>query len=289
MTKERKPVAKAQTITVQEASIKVLDAGRQEYISLTDMAKAFGDDNLIYNWMRNRNTLEFLGLWEVIHNPGFKGLEFETFKTQAGLNSFSMTPKKWIDSTTAIGITSKPGRTRGGTYAHRDIAFEFASWLSPEFKLYLIKEVQRLSELEATRQSQDWQLNRALSKLNYKLHTSAVKKHLIPASVTSRQASMTYANEADLLNVAVFGMTAKEWRDANPGQSGNMRDDASIPHLLVLANLEVMNAGYLEMGMTQSQRLRLLNRAAIQQLKALEDDKRVRTLPGVKTLPEKDR
>lgn len=275
------------TIQVRDASINIVGAGQEEYISLTDMAKAFGDDNLIYSWMRNRNTVEFLGIWEVIHNPDFKGLEFETFKTQAGLNSFHLTPRKWIETTGAIGITSRAGRTAGGTYAHKDIAFEFATWLSPEFKLYLIKEVQRLSELEATRRSEAWQLNRALSKLNYKIHTSAVKAHLIPAAVTSKQAAITYANEADILNVAVFGMTAKEWRDKNPGASGNMRDDASIPHLLVLSNLESLNATYIQMGMNQAQRLRLLNEQAISQLSSLETDTRIMKLPGAKQ-PDKE-
>lgn len=283
MSKTRGKKQSVTTIQVQDASITIVGAGKDEYISLTDMAKAFGDDSHIYNWMRNRNTLEFLGIWEVIHNPDFKGLEFETFRSQAGLNSFHMTPKKWVDATNAIGITSRAGRTAGGTYAHKDIAFEFAMWLSPEFKLYLIKEVQRLSEIEATRRSEGWQLNRALSKLNYKIHTSAVKAHLIPATVTARQANLTYANEADILNVAVFGKTAKEWRDENPGRSGNMRDEASIPHLLVLSNLESLNATYIAMGMNQSQRLKLLNESAISQLQALELDSRVDRLPGFKT------
>jgi hypothetical protein len=219
--------------------------------------------------MRNRNTLEFLGIWEQLHNPAFKGGEFETFKKQAGLNSFHLTPKKWIDTTNAIGVQSRAGRYGGGTYAHNDIAFEFGSWLSPEFKLYLIKEFQRLKEDENRRLSLDWNLNRTLSKLNYRIHTDAIKTHIIPDLVSQDQANFVYANEADVLNVALFGQTAKQWRDNNPNQEGNMREFASIEELLVLANIEVMNAEFIRMGLPQPERLHKLNEISINQLKLL--------------------
>ena len=245
------------------------------------MAKKFGDDILIYSWMRNRNTLEFIGVWEQIHNPDFKGLEFETFRNQAGLNSFSLTPRKWIEATNAIGFQSRAGRYGGGTYAHRDIAFEFGSWLSPEFKLYLIKEFQRLKEDENRRLSLAWNLNRTLSKLNYRIHTDAVKAHLIPSEVTPAQAAITYANEADLLNVALFGHTARQWRDANPKLEGNVRDYASIEQLLVLANMEGMNAEFIHMGLAQGERLKRLNQIAIRQMQVLTSSN-LKALPGAK-------
>ncbi|MCU0614811.1 MAG: KilA-N domain-containing protein [Desulfobacterales bacterium] len=225
-------------------------------------------DYIIQNWLRNRNTIEFLGIWESLNNPGFKPIEFDGFKKQAGLNSFILTAKQWIEKTGAIGLVSKPGRY-GGTYAHKDIAFEFASWISVEFKLYLIKEFQRLKEDENSRLSLAWNLNRTLSKLNYHIHTDAIKAHLIPAAVTPAQASITYANEADLLNVALFGQTAKQWRDATPTLEGNMRDYASIEQLLVLANIEGMNAELIHMGLTQGDRLKRLNEIAIRQMKTL--------------------
>ena len=245
------------------------------------MAKKFGDDILIYSWMRNRNTLEFIGVWEQIHNPDFKGLEFETFRNQAGLNSFSLTPRKWIETTNAIGFQSRAGRYGGGTYAHRDIAFEFGSWLSPEFKLYLIKEFQRLKEDENRRLSLAWNLNRTLSKLNYRIHTDAVKARLIPSEVTPAQAAITYASEADLLNVALFGHTARQWRDANPKLEGNVRDYASIEQLLVLANMEGMNAEFIHMGLAQGERLKRLNQIAIRQMQVLTSSN-LKTLPGAK-------
>ena len=242
------------------------------------MAKKFGDDVLIYSWMRNRNTLELIGIWEQIHNPDFKGLEFETFRKQAGLNSFSLTPRKWIDATGAIGFQSRAGRYGGGTYAHRDIAFEFGSWLSPEFKLYLIKEFQRLKDDENRRLALAWNLNRTLSKLNYRIHTDAVKAHLIPPEVTAAQAAITYANEADLLNVALFGQTAKQWRDANPKLEGNMRDHATIEQLLVLANIEGMNAEFIHMSLPQGDRLKRLNQIAIRQMQTLTASSALRQL-----------
>lgn len=218
--------------------------------------------------MRSRSTIEFIGLWEKMSNPDFKPIEFERFRNEAGNNYFVLSPQKWIDSTGAIGIVSKSGRY-GGTFAHKDIAFEFASWISSEFKLYLIKEFQRLKEDENRRLSLAWNLNRTLSKLNYRIHTDAIKEHLIPAEVTPAQASMTYATEADVLNVALFGMTAKEWRDANPNIEGNMRECATIEQLLVLANIEGMNAEFIHMGLLQSDRLKRLNAIAIRQMRVL--------------------
>ncbi|MCO5052129.1 MAG: KilA-N domain-containing protein [Verrucomicrobiae bacterium] len=276
MSKPKKTV-----IEVQGAAIGVLNQNSQDFICLTDMAKKFGDDVLIYSWMRNRNTLEFIGVWEQVHNPDFKGLEFETFRNQAGLNSFSLTPRKWIEATNAIGFQSRAGRYGGGTYAHQDIAFEFGSWLSPEFKLYLIKEFQRLKEDENRRLSLAWNLNRTLSKLNYRIHTDAVQAHLIPPEVTPAQAAITYATEADLLNVALFGRTARQWRDANPKLDGNVRDYASVEQLLVLANMEGMNAEFIHMGLAQGERLKRLNQIAIRQMRVLTSSN-LKALPGAK-------
>lgn len=264
MAKEKKA-----TINVQGTAITILSQKEDDYICLTDMAKRFGGDDLIYSWMRNRNTLEFLGIWEQMHNPGFKGGEFETFKKEAGLNSFHLTPKKWIEATQAIGIQSRAGRYGGGTYAHKDLAFEFGSWLSPEFKLYLIKEFQRLKEDENRRLSLEWNLNRTLSRVNYRIHTDAIKENIIPANITKEQEQYIYANEADVLNVALFGTTAQQWRKANPGKEGNVRDYSTVEQLLVLANLESMNAEFIRMGLPQGERLRKLNAIAIQQLKSL--------------------
>jgi len=223
------------SIDVQGTAVTVLSKSSNDYISLTDIAKhkePTRADHVIQNWMRNRNTIEFLGVWERLNNADFKPLEFEGFKNKAGLNSFVLTPRQWIDTTNAIGLISKSGRY-GGTYAHKDIAFEFASWISVEFKLYLIKEFQRLKEDANSRLSLAWNLNRTLFKLNYRIHTDAIKSHLIPAAVTAAQATIIYANEADILNVALFGQTAKQWRDANPEMDGNMRDYATIEQLLV--------------------------------------------------------
>ena len=218
--------------------------------------------------MRSRSTIEFIGLWEKLCNPLFKPLEFERFKNEAGSNYFVLSPQRWIESTQAIGIISKSGRY-GGTFAHRDIAFEFASWISSEFKLYLIVEFQRLKEDENRRLSLAWNLNRTLSKLNYRIHTDAIKTHLIPPEVTPAQAAVTYATEADLLNVALFGLTARQWRDANPSLEGNMREYASVEHLLVLANIEGMNAELIHMGLPQSERLKRLNQISIRQMEIL--------------------
>ena len=262
---------KKTTIEVKGAAITVFSQKEDDYICITDIARyknAERTDDLVRNWLRNRNTIEFLGIWEQLNNPDFKPVEFDGIRMHAGLNSFTLTPKQWIEKTGAIGIISKAGRY-GGTYAHKDIAFEFASWISVEFKLYLIKEFQRLKDDENRRLSLAWNLNRTLSKLNYRIHTDAIKAHLIPTLVTPAQAAITYASEADLLNVALFGQTAKQWRDANLGLEGNMRDYARIEQLLVLANIEGMNAEFIYMDMTQGDRLKRLNEIAIRQMKTL--------------------
>jgi hypothetical protein len=247
-----------------------------DYISLTDMAKKFGDDTMIYSWMRNRNTLEFIGIWEELHNPNFNSNEFVTFKTQAGLNSFNLTPRKWIDATNAIGFFSKSGRYGGGTFAHRDIAFEFASWLSPQFKLYLIKEFQRLKDEE--RKQLGWDIRRNLTKINYRIHTDAIKENLIPPELTVRQTNLIYASEADVLNMALFGMTAKEWRNHHPGKKGNIRDYANVSQLVCLSNLENLNALFIQENAPQAERLRKLNKIAIQQMKLLTEDLTIKQL-----------
>ncbi len=270
------------TIEVRGSAVTIFNQGIDDYISLTDIAKhkePNRSDHVIQNWMRNRNTIEFLGVWERLNNVVFKPLEFEGFKNRAGLNSFVLTPRQWIDATHAIGLVSKSGRY-GGTYAHKDIAFEFASWISVEFKLYLIKEFQRLKEDENRRLSLAWNLNRTLSKLNYRIHTDAIKTHLIPAVVTAAQAAITYASEADLLNVALFGQTAKQWRDANPNFEGNMREYATVEQLLVLANIEGMNAEFIHMRLSQGERLKRLNEIAIRQMQVLT------TAPALKQIKE---
>jgi len=241
-----------------------------EYISLTDIARYKSSDpnDVIKNWMRGRETLEFLGLWESLHNPDFKPVEFDGFRGQAGLHAFTMSPTKWIEGVNAIGIVSKAGRY-GGTYAHSDIAFEFASWISAEFKLYIIKDYKRLKSDENSRLSLGWNLNREIAKINYRIHTDAIKENLIPPELTKEQIGYTYASEADLLNVALFGKTAKQWRDEKPGQQGNMRDAALLNQLLVLANMESYNAILIEQGKPQSERLVLLRQLAVQQLQTL--------------------
>jgi hypothetical protein len=274
------PKTSKATIDVQGTAVTVLSQASDDYISLTDIAKhkePDRSDHVIQNWMRNRNTIEFLGVWERLNNVDFKPLEFEGFKNRAGLNSFVLTPRQWIDATHASGLISKSGRY-GGTYAHRDIAFEFASWISVEFKLYLIKEFQRLKEDENRRLSLAWNLNRTLSKLNYRIHTDAIQAHLIPATVTPAQAAITYASEADLLNVALFGLTAKQWRDANPKLDGNMREYATIEQLLVLANIEGMNAELIHMALPQGERLKRLNEIAIRQMQVLTSASAIKQL-----------
>jgi len=242
-----------------------------EFISITDIARYKSDDPaaVIQNWMRNRDVIEFLGLWETLHNPAFKPLEFEGFKNAAGANAFTMSPQKWIKATNAIGIVSKSGRYGGGTFAHSDIAMEFASWISAEFKLYIVKDYRRLKSDENSRLSLNWNLNRELSKLNYKIHTDAIKDNLIIPELTPAQKSFVYADEADLLNVALFGQTAKEWRKNNPGKKGNIRDYTDLHHLLVLANLESYNAILIEQNIEQQKRLELLRATAIKQLRTI--------------------
>ncbi len=256
-------------IIVQGKTISLTQKYGEDYISLTDMVKRFGDDAMIYQWMRNRNTVEFIGTWEQLHNPSFKGIEFETFRISSGLNSFSLTPKKWIDTTGAIGFISKAGRYGGGTYAHHDIAFEFGTWLSPQFKLYLIKEFQRLKTEESEKLRLGWDVRRTLSKINYKIHTDAVREHLIPPNISKNQANIVYANEADVLNMALFGKTAKTWRSENSRKDGNVRDYADVTQLVVLTNLESINAELIKKGVIQSERLVQLNQIAISQIKSL--------------------
>lgn len=259
------------TVHVKGTEITVLLHQEQDYISLTDIARHKDPqrtDYLISNWLRNRNTIEFLGIWETLNNPKFKPIEFDGIRKNAGLNSFILTVKQWNEQTGAIGLVSKAGRY-GGTFAHKDIAFEFASWISVEFKLFLIKEFQRLKEDENSRLSLAWNLNRTLAKLNYRIQTDAIRAHLVPPQVTPAQAAATYASEADLLNVALFGHTAAEWRSQNPGQQGNMRDHATIEQLLVLANLESLNAELIHMALPQGERLGRLNQIAIRQMQIL--------------------
>jgi len=270
-------------INVKGTEINLLKQNEQDYICLTDIAKRRNPeapDDIIKNWIRNRGTIEFLGLWEKINNNDFKPVEFDGFKNESGHPSFVLSPKKWVKSTNAIGIKSKSGRYGGGTFAHKDIAFEFASWLSPEFKLYLIKEFQRLKEEENKRLSLDWDIKRNLSKINYKIHTDAVKEHLIPPKITNQQANFVYASEGDVLNKALFGMTAKEWRDANPKKKGNIRDYADVSQLVCLTNLESLNAEFIRQKMKQPGRLLKLNEIAIIQMKSLT------TSPTIKKIGE---
>lgn len=268
------------TINVNGTSIVIISNKDADYISLTDIAKhkdVVNTDDIIKNWLRNRNTIELLGFWEQIHNPDFKPVEFDGFRKQAGLNSFTMSPKKWIETTGAIGITSKAGRY-GGTFAHRDIALEFASWISVEFKLFLLKEFQRLKDEENDRLKLDWNLQRTLAKVNYKIHTDAIKENLLPKELSKQQINFVYADEADLLNMALFGKTAKQWRTENPTAKGNIRDEATIEQLVVLSNLESINALLIEQGLPQHNRLEQLNRIAITQMKSLLENKHIKKL-----------
>ncbi len=266
MSKEKKT-----RINVQGTEITILSHQNSDYISLTDMVKDFdGGTALIEQWLRNKDTIEFLAIWEKIYNPDFNSLEFEGIRNEAGTNRFYLSAKKWIESTNAHGLIANAGRY-GGTYAQKDIAFEFGSWLSPEFKLYLIKEFQRLKEIENQHLSLEWNLTRMLSKINYRIHTDAIKQTIIPPSVTKEQVVFIYASEADILNVALFGKTAKQWRDENPEKEGNIRDFSTMEQLLVLANMESMNAEFIRMRLTQSERLIKLNAIAITQLKSLSD------------------
>ena len=264
-------------ITVQNTNITIIVVNGEDYISLTDLARHKSDEPnaVIANWMRNRNTIEYLGIWEQLYNPNFKPTEFEGFRRQAGLNAFTLSPKKWTEATNAIGIIAKSGRY-GGTFAHKDIALKFASWISVEFELYIVKEFQRLKTEE--QRLLGWSAKRELSKINYRIHTDAIKQNLVPAEITPAQASIIYANEADVLNVAMFGVTAKQWRDTHPDMKGNIRDYATINELICLSNMENLNAVFIEQGMTQGERLVKLNQIAIHQMGILESGDNDRSL-----------
>ena len=266
-------------INVQNTEVTVISIDERDYISLTDMVRNIENGSaLIEKWLRNKNTIEFLGIWEEMYNPNFNSPEFEGIKNEAGLNRFILSVKQWIEKTNAIGIIAKAGRY-GGTYAHKDLAFEFASWVSPQFKLYLLREFQRLKEEE--QKLIGWSAKRELAKINYRIHTDAIKQNLIPQELTPAQKSFVYADEADMLNVAMFGKTAREWREENPDLKGNIRDYASINQLICLSNMENLNAVFINEGLSQSERLEKLNKIAIQQMKVLEnvDDKRLLKLP----------
>ncbi len=257
-------------ITVKDRTIRTIKVNGTDYICITDIAKQKNPvepKDVIKNWLRTKNTLEYLGLWEQLNNPLFKGGEFDPLLKEAGSNAFTMSPSRWIETTGAVGLITRNG-ANGGTYAQRDIAFKFASWISPEFELYLIKEFQRLKEEE--QKQIGWSAKRELSKINYHIHTDAIKERLIPKEITSQQASIIYANEADVLNVALFGITAKQWREANPELKGNIRDYATINELICLSNMESLNAVFINQGMSQRERLIKLNQIAIQQMKVLE-------------------
>jgi hypothetical protein len=270
-------MAKNSKIEVKGTVITILKDGEQDFISLTDMLKAKDGDFFISDWLRNRNTVEFLGIWESVYNPNFNYGEFATIKSQAGLNSYKISVKEWVEKTNAIGIRATAGRY-GGTYAHSDIAFEFGMWISAEFKVYLIKEFQRLKSDENDRLKLEWNLQRTLAKVNYHIHTDAIKENLIPKELSKTQIAFVYANEADLLNVALFGITAKQWRDANPNAEGNIRDGATIEQLVVLSNLESINAVLIHQGLQQSERLLQLNKIAITQMKSLINNKNIKKL-----------
>jgi hypothetical protein len=267
-------------INVLDREVGIIVENDEDYICITDIARyknAENTDDLIRSWLRNRNTVEFLGIWEQLNNPDFNPVQFDGFRKQAGLNSFTLTPKQWIEMTHARGIKAKPGRY-GGTYAHKDIAFEFASWISVEFKLYLIKEFQRLKDQE--RKHLGWDIRRNLAKINYRIHTDAIKENLIPAELNPAQINRVYASEADLLNMALFGFTAKEWRDSNPDKKGNIRDYADISQLVCLSNLENLNAHFISENIPQPGRLAKLNTIAIHQMTLLTQDMTARLISG---------
>lgn len=270
----------ARRVRVENTEITVISLNEGDYISLTDMVRDIENGfSLIEKWLRNKNTIEFLGIWEGMYNHAFNSLEFEGIKNQAGLNRFVLSVKQWVEKTGSIGITAKAGRY-GGTFAHKDIAFEFASWISPQFKLYLIKEFQRLKDEEMKQLG--WDIKRNLTKINYKIHTDAIKEYLIPPELSSRQINAVYASEADILNMALFGKTAKQWRDENPVKKGNLRDEANVSQLVCLANLETLNAHFIQEGLSQSARLEKLNRIAIHQMRLLMDDRNIQKLEDSK-------
>ncbi|MGP1415598.1 MAG: KilA-N domain-containing protein [Treponema sp.] len=270
-------MAKNRKINVQGKEITIIGDEGREYISLTDMLKAKDGEFFISDWLRNRNTVEYLGIWESVYNPDFNYGEFDVIKSQAGLNSYRLSVKEWVEKTNAIGLRATTGRY-GGTYAHPDIAFEFGMWISPEFKIYLIKEFQRLKEDENNRLKLEWNLQRTLAKINYHIHTDAIKENLIPKEVSKHQVALIYADEADLLNMALFGLTAKQWREGNPDKSGNIRDYAELEQLVVLSNLESINALLIKQGLPQSERLIQLNKTAIAQMKTLVENRAVKRL-----------
>jgi len=262
-------------INVKGTEISILNIENEDYISITDMLKAKDGDFFISDWLRNRNTVEFLGIWEHLNNPDFNYGEYAAIRSKAGLHNYKISVKEWVEKTKAIGLKATAGRY-GGTYAHKDIAFEFGMWISPEFKIYLIKEFQRLKEEE--RKQLGWDIRRNLAKINYRIHTDAIQKNLIPAKITKKQEDVIYASEADVLNVALFGMTAKEWREGNKDKNGNIRDYANVSQLVCLSNLENLNALFINEKLSQSKRLVKLNEIAIQQMKLLTEDRNVKKL-----------
>ena len=269
-------------LSIQGKDVTLVTVNKKDYISITDIAKYRSSEtpaDIVKNWLRSRSTIELLGLWEKLYNPDFKLVEFDQFKNEAGANYFVLSPKKWIEKTNAIGLISKSGRY-GGTYAHKDIAFEFASWISIEFKFYLIKEFQRLKEAEQAQLG--WDIKRNLTKINYRIHTNAIKENLIPRQLTKAQINIIYASEADVLNVALFGLTAKKWRENNQSKKGNIRDYANVSQLVCLSNLENLNALFINEGLAQKDRLIKLNAIAIQQMKLLTDDHGIKKLEGGK-------
>ena len=269
------------SLTVQGVEVGLTAKGEEDYISLTDMVKNFnGADQLIKNWLQNKNTVDFLGVWEQLNNPSFNLVEFHLIKNEAGLNRFVMSAKQWTERTMGVGLLARAGRY-GGTYAHKDIAFEFGSWLSPEFKLYLIKEFQRFKEQESVSGGIEWNIRRSLAKVQYRVHTDAIKAHLIPSKLHAQKAGFVYASEAEVLNVALFGMTSKEWRAANPNAEGNIRDNATMEQLVVLSSLESMNALLIQQKVSQSDRIETLNSQARAQLTSLLSN------PSVKSLESK--
>jgi hypothetical protein len=273
------------SITVRGVEIAVTTRDEEDYISLTDMVGGFeGGSSLIEAWLRNKNTIEFLGVWETLNNPNFNSPEFEGIRQQAGLNRFTLSAKAWTQRTGGIGLIAKTGRYGGGTFAHKDIAFEFGTWLSPEFKLYLIKEFQRLKEAEIQSGQLEWNIRRTLAKAHYRIHTDAIKDHLIPAQVSRAQQGYMYASEADLLNQALFGTTAKQWKQDNPGKDGNIRDYATVEQLVVLASLESQNALLIQQKIPQGDRLAMLNTLARQQLQSLIESAAVKRLGGDRDL-----
>ena len=268
-------------IIVKGIEISIISKEKSDYISLTDMLKAKDGDFFISDWLRNRNTIEFLGIWESINNPNFNYGEFTIIKSQAGLNSYKISVKEWVEKTNAIGLKATAGRY-GGTFAHKDIAFEFGMWISPEFKVYLIKEFQRLKEEENKRLALGWDVKRTLAKVNYKIHTDAIKSYLIPPNLTKHAANIVYANEADVLNVALFGMTAKDWREQNPKRNGNIRDFSTIEQLVVLTNLETLNAEFIRQNIPQGERLKKLNEIAIVQMQSLLNNPSIKKLKRIR-------